>query len=751
MLGRPFKRVIIWALCFCGFATASMAACDFATYAYRDELANPAQIESIDVEIRKSRKWFKNSISILATDKITIGDEFKRKVDATLLVRYPFGNCSYKARVRQSGDIKDHINLLPGGNIISSLDVRLREGNVLNATRFKLLLPHTRMGVNEVLGTLILRELGFIAPETFMVPASINGISVQLLFQENAQKELLERNNRREGPIFEGDEDLTWDVDGFDNLELESVSLARLTNGKWAEKGEISTQISLEAFKRLQAAFLAYADDVEFRYYGMQLAPNPNAEDHVFETYAIALLAMTGRHALRPHNRKFYFNSFTQTFEPIYYDGNLEFLNELKPFERLGEAKSLEFFLKHASPEAIEEMATRVEALQNDDAFKEAFFKRARMEREAADAMMNQSLEAMLSGIATLREMQRPYAQDTDQKVVLAFAEKRQRLADRAADFGFNYRYFDLEGRTETGDYIGQRVSASGEAERVSLSSTELIDLISDNEFEDDRLLLLSEPDQAIEDEYRILPFLSGELVLSTGAKVDLDLAASKMIVTQTEADDWVLVRGVHLQGWTIEFDGNAQSTAILSTQRFNKFGLTGCLNFFDVTFDASTVSGAGGQCEDSVNIVSSKGVLTSLTVEDGFADAIDIDFSEISIGNLKVTRTGNDCFDVSSGKFEITSAVLEDCGDKGISVGENSQFEADDVVIDTAAIGVSSKDFSRSHVVRFVGKEIPICAEAFQKKQEYGGGTLKLDAYDCEGDVNVDAFSDIAVNELTQ
>ena len=32
---------------------------------------------------------------------------------------------------------------------------------------------------------------------------------------------------------------------------------------------------------------------------------------------------MNGWHALRPHNRKYYYNSFTQNFEPIYYDGML--------------------------------------------------------------------------------------------------------------------------------------------------------------------------------------------------------------------------------------------------------------------------------------------------------------------------------------------------------------------------------------------------------------------------------------------
>ena len=38
---------------------------------------------------------------------------------------------------------------------------------------------------------------------------------------------------------------------------------------------------------------------------------------------------MNGIHALRPHNRQFYFNAFESTFEPIYYDGNINLLKDL--------------------------------------------------------------------------------------------------------------------------------------------------------------------------------------------------------------------------------------------------------------------------------------------------------------------------------------------------------------------------------------------------------------------------------------
>ena len=109
------------------------------------------------------------------------------------------------ALVRQSGDWKDHIKFSKG-QLIQSLDVKLKKGNIINATRFKLFIPETKNGKNEILATLLLRHSGFLAPETFEVKTVVNGVEAIMLFQEKAKKELLERNFRREGPIYEGDE-----------------------------------------------------------------------------------------------------------------------------------------------------------------------------------------------------------------------------------------------------------------------------------------------------------------------------------------------------------------------------------------------------------------------------------------------------------------------------------------------------------------------------------------------------------------
>ena len=58
--------------------------------------------------------------------------------------------------------------------------------------------------------------------------------------------------------------------------------------------------------------------------------PN-NKDSDIFENYLFIMLSMNGKHGLRPHNRKYYFNSLENQFEPIYYDGDLKLLNEVNP------------------------------------------------------------------------------------------------------------------------------------------------------------------------------------------------------------------------------------------------------------------------------------------------------------------------------------------------------------------------------------------------------------------------------------
>ena len=136
--------------------------------------------------------------------------------------------------------------------------------------------------------------------------------------------------------------------------------------------------------------------------------------------------------------------------------------------------------------------------------------------------------------------------------------------------------------------------------------------------------------------------------------------------------------------------------------------------------------------CEDVVNIIHSSGQIQDLEVHGASADGLDIDFSDLRINSLLVSNALNDCVDLSQGNYQIESGFLKDCGDKAISVDEKSFFLAKDIVINQANIGIASKDSSDSTVDFLRIKKTNICAEAFQKKQEFYGAKLKVNNLVC-------------------
>ncbi len=179
-------------------------------------------------------------------------------------------------------------------------------------------------------------------------------------------------------------------------------------------------------------------------------------------------------------------------------------------------------------------------------------------------------------------------------------------------------------------------------------------------------------------------------------------------------------------------------------SQRFNKRGLTGCLSFYQVSFDNSQISAVNGGCEDSVNIANSQGTLAKINIRDAYADAIDVDFSSLNFAQLNITNAGNDCIDLSGGDYQITLAELQKCGDKGISVGENSTLNGNQLIINHSLIAVASKDSSTVTLDSLQAENSEICLEAFNKKQEFYGAILKVDSISCRGKYLADENSQI-------
>ena len=131
------------------------ANCDFNTSNYIRELKSANYIKLITIITSKTKKFDKNFARIITSDGSNIPPYLKKKkFKAIIKVKYDFGNCSYEGKLRQHGDWKNHV-LLNNGRPLRSLDISMNDGNIINAVKYKLLIPETRFNKHEILGSLI--------------------------------------------------------------------------------------------------------------------------------------------------------------------------------------------------------------------------------------------------------------------------------------------------------------------------------------------------------------------------------------------------------------------------------------------------------------------------------------------------------------------------------------------------------------------------------------------------------------------
>ena len=733
------KKTIALSIVF--FSLEAYSECNFPTGSYIDELDNPSHILLIEVQVPKSSSYAKNLFKIYSSKTRHIPPKLKKKFKANIIVHHTFGECIYKATIRQSGDWKDHI-ALKNGQPIRSLDVKLKNGNILNAVGFKLLLPPTRNGLNEVLGSLILKDLGFIVPETFEVNTSIHGVNSVMLFQEKSAKELLERNLKREGPIFEGDESLLWSYQGYDRFELEPIATSRLVNDSWFEKGINSQTIVLRSYAILQNAFLIYGYKNQINKNKREFSFFPNiTEDNKTINYHAALIAMNARHGLRPHNRKFYFNVLEEQFEPIYYDGNIDLLQsaDLSYWEKHGTIKSI------LPRDPGKNFIKLSQSLNSNGKLKENFLNRVTNQNQAEDFFKN--------GIKQFKENMNIFK--TNKYLKLPSEDFIKRFIEPNHEWYKNFS--DLKGveqRIVTGiDYNGNYFNIFFKnRDAFEATSDDVVKLLTRNNFEEKRAVYIPVIDiNSKKNEYKSMNIGSSLVRMSKGINVEIIEDQKTIKFMQSNPLDWVLIANGDLSFWNITFNGLGyfEDYTEPPKQRFNNYGLTGCLTIYNSQINQSSFSINDGGCEDSINIINSFGKNISVIVKNAQADAIDADFSDLEFKYLNIFNAANDCFDVSGGRYSIKDGILKNCQDKAISVGEKSILKVNKIIINDANIAVAAKDLSKVLVLQMEAININICADVKRKKQEFGGAELIINDYKCSAKIDVDAESVFINGEL--
>ena len=733
---------------------ASVAAtCTFNSSDFLEELSEIKNIQKIEIAIKKNKKWTKNLMKATLNDG-PILPEYKKRFDAVIKTHYQFGSCIHEGSVRLHGDWKDHIDFIEGGKFIQSLDVSLSNGSISNFVKFKLLLPETRNGKNEIILTHLLRYLGFVAPRTSFVDVAVNGISSTMLIQEKDEKELLEGMNIKEGPLFEGDETFLFSNFGdFKHLELKDISLSRMTNKQWAKSSNEAASISLKAFSMLQKVYLNYATTLPENNLYLDWNLLAGAKKDIISKWAhfeIVLFAAQASHALIPHNRKFYFNVFNLSFEPIYWDGEPRSLTgewmRIKPkfkyykfleeshFEEVISMISLidqEKFISSISEENIIDI--------NDT--KEIF-------SDLSSKVQILKDEFLLHKKLINNSKQLNYKEDLIKTFKITLASHLPESI-----------ILDIEENNQKGFITYECALNNAMCVQKEISFLELGEILERKSLNKDnsKTAVLALPQLEFNNsKYQEIFFLKDNIKIqsSRGVNIFFDKKSKNLDIELNSQDSWVLIYESNLAGININFSVNSFEEDNLDNniRRINGRGLSGCISFFKTNFDNTVINAKNlyHKCEDTVNIINSLGHISKLIINGSYSDALDIDFSDISIDLLKIKNAKNDCADFSKGSYILSDVFLSNCGDKAISIGEQSAFYANLVSIDYSNIGIASKDSSISKISKSDIQNSEICVDAYQKKQEFFGSVIFIGVLNCNSSsIRNDKNSRVSLNEL--
>jgi hypothetical protein len=114
--------------------------------------------------------------------------------------------------------------------------------------------------------------------------------------------------------------------------------------------------------------------------------------------------------------------------------------------------------------------------------------------------------------------------------------------------------------------------------------------------------------------------------------------------------------------------------------------------------------------------------------IEDAFADGFDADFVTGKVDNCDFSQIGNDGLDFSGSTISISNIAIDDIGDKGISGGESSTLDLDNINISNANIGIASKDRSFVEVKNSSISDTYCAFAVYQKKSEYEPAKMEVE-----------------------
>lgn len=175
------------------------------------------------------------------------------------------------------------------------------------------------------------------------------------------------------------------------------------------------------------------------------------------------------------------------------------------------------------------------------------------------------------------------------------------------------------------------------------------------------------------------------------------------------------------------DFNLKNMSISNLSKPNLDNFILYGGINFINSNVILENIFLNNSKNEDGINIVNSKSNLSNIYFENIMADAFDVDFGELNFSNIYCVNVQNDCLDISGAIVNGNFFKTENIQDKSISVGESSIVKINDLNIINSNVAIAVKDGSKANFSNIFLNDNNLDIVLFNKKQEFLKPSLSI------------------------
>jgi|GEM_PF-301141 len=695
-------------------------------------------------------------------------------VDADII----YNNKTIKTKIRLKGDLPDHFNTDKWSFRVEVQD----NDNLLGMKRFSLQAPERR-GINEWVYYKILKKEGLIALRYIFVNLTVNNqLLGEYVIEEHFGKELIENNQRTEGPIIKINEDIAWE-ENKEYLNVSDIDSYRINTILKDPKKYDEFIIGRELLDLLRKGNLSLSQVFDINQLG---------------TFTAIIDVMGAEHCYDVVNRRFYYNPITSLLEPLPFDGNarekitrliynsnharnygllIKDLNFLKRYfnelERLSQPNYLENFIK-TIPEGItysEEIL-----ISNRDFIQEKLNPKTAIQVYAnnySDGILTLAIGNLQSLPIEILNLNYEGVKITEyeNKTDILWEHEPNTFVDyKEYQFkmpqGFEYDYKEVQKLSVNHKILGtnkimNKIIFPYPQRKENFLETDLMrQPPNTQEFEfleknDENKTITIKQGFHILNKTLITPH---DYALYCNQETTINLINNSKIITHSE----IIFQGpINI----ISTDGTGQGITILQANNqsifnnviFNNLStpnqagweLTGAITFYESPVIINNSQFLNTKAEDALNIKRSEFEIINSTFENSTSDFFDGDFVQGNITNSFFINGGGDGIDTSGSFISINNTKLINLKDKAVSIGERSTAEIHNIKIDLVFIGVASKDLSEVQINQSTIENANYSLALYQKKPEYGPSVINSNNNIFENNYIIEEGSNLSINSI--